>query len=166
VEETNKMSEQKTDNRQLIESFYQSFQQKDWRGMQSCYHPEVQFSDPVFPNLTGSDAMAMWHMLVLAGKDLTIEFSNVKASETEGSCDWDARYSFSKTGRRVHNIIHANFAFKDGKIYKHTDSFDLWRWTRMAIGPVGTLLGWSPMVQNKIRVTAADNLRKFIRGNP
>jgi ketosteroid isomerase-like protein len=155
-----------TANQHLIESFYQSFQRKDWQGMQGCYHAEVQFSDPVFPNLKGGQAKAMWHMLTLAGKDLTLEFRNVKADDASGSCDWDARYSFSKTGRKVHNIIQANFEFRDGKILKHTDQFDLWRWTRMALGPVGILLGWSSMIQDKIRKTAANNLRKFIVENP
>jgi ketosteroid isomerase-like protein len=166
MEEINQMNEQETINRQTIETFYQCFQQKDWKGMQACYHPEVWFSDPVFPNLKGNEAKAMWNMLVVAGKDLALEFRNVQADDVKGSCDWDARYSFSKTGRKVHNIIHANFEFKDGKIYRHTDTFDFWRWTRMALGPVGTVLGWSPMIQNKVRATAAYNLNKFIRENP
>ena len=108
----------------------------------------------------------MWHMLAVAAKDIIIVFKNVEGSEKVGSCDWDALYSFSRTGRKVHNIIHADFEFKDGKISKHTDTFDLWKWSRMAFGTSGKLLGWTPFFQLKIRDTARKNLDKFIDQNP
>ena len=134
--------------------------------MQLCYHDAVIFSDPVFRNLKGPEAKAMWHMLILAGKDLTLTFQNITAYGASGSCDWDAHYSFSRTGRKVHNIIHARFEFKDGKIIKHTDSFDLWKWSAMALGISGSLLGWTPLIQSKIRGTADKNLKKFIEEHP
>ena len=150
----------------LIETFYSSFQLKNWKGMQSCYSENVKFGDPVFQSLNGKEAFAMWHMLVTTGKDLSVTVKDINASETEGSCNWDAHYSFSRTGRKVHNIIHAQFKFKDGKITDHKDSFDLWRWSRMALGTSGILLGWSPIVQGKIRATAASSLRKFMDEHP
>ena len=153
-------------NEKLIEKFYTSFQQKHWKGMQECYHNEIVFNDPVFQNLKSKEAFAMWHMLISAGKDLTLSFKNIKANDLSGSCRWDAHYSFSRTGRKVHNIIQAEFKFTDGKIIGHNDSFDLWRWSRMALGVSGILLGWSPIVQNKIRGTAQSSLRKFITEHP
>lgn len=154
------------ESKQLIENFYSNFQQKNWKGMQACYHNEVLFSDPVFRNLKGVEAKAMWHMLTTAGKDLTVSFQNIRADGVIGSCDWDAHYTFSLTGRKVHNIIHAKFEFKDGKIARHIDSFNLWRWSAMALGVSGTLLGWSPLVKSKIRTMADKNLRKFIQEHP
>ena len=154
------------ESKKLIETFYSAFQKKDWRMMQSCYDDAVIFSDPVFRNLKGPEAKAMWHMLALAGKDLTLTFKNITAAGTCGSCDWDAHYSFSRTGRKVHNIIHARFEFKDGKIIKHTDSFDLWKWSSMALGISGALLGWTPLIKSKIRGTAVKSLRKFIEEHP
>lgn len=153
-------------NKQLIEKFYTSFQQKNWEGMQECYDDTVTFSDPVFQHLKGKEVFAMWHMLISAGKDLTLSFKNIKSNDLSGSCQWDAHYSFSRTGRKVHNVIQAEFKFKNGKIIEHRDSFDLWRWSRMALGTSGTLLGWSPIVQNKIRRTAQSSLRKFIAEHP
>ncbi len=153
-------------NEQLIEKFYTSFQQKNWKGMQECYHTDVVFNDPVFQNLKGKEAFAMWHMLISAGKDLTLSFKNIKSNDLSGSCQWDAFYTFSRTGRKVHNIIQAEFKFKNGKIIEHNDSFDLWRWSRMALGVSGVLLGWSPIVQNKIKGTAKSSLRKFITEHP
>ena len=46
---------------QLIEKFYINFQQKNWKELQTCYHDKVIFSDPVFRNLEGAKAKAMWH---------------------------------------------------------------------------------------------------------
>jgi ketosteroid isomerase-like protein len=153
-------------NQQLLITFYTAFQNKDWKAMQACYHNDVVFSDPVFQNLKGKEAFAMWHMLVEAGKDLRLEFKNAKANDQEGSCHWEAYYSFSRTGRKVHNIIDAKFKFKDGKIIEHIDTFDLWRWSRMALGTSGILLGWTPIVQKKIRTLAQSSLQKFISAHP
>lgn len=154
------------ESEKIIENFYSSFQKKDWKGMQSCYHDHVVFSDPVFNNLKGREAYAMWHMLTEAGKDLEINFHNIKSDGVTASCDWDARYSFSKTGRKVHNLIHARFEFLENKIIKHTDSFNLWRWAGMALGTSGKILGWTPMVQSKIRSGARKSLQKFIDEHP
>jgi hypothetical protein len=150
---------------ELIAKFYTAFQNKDWKTMQSCYHDDVVFSDPVFQNLRGNEAKAMWHMLVTAGKDLTMNFSKINADNKSGSCHWEAFYSFSRTGRNVHNVIDAKFKFKDGKIFRHTDTFNLWRWSGMALGIVGMLLGWCPLIKNRVRSLAQHNLRKFMEAN-
>jgi ketosteroid isomerase-like protein len=149
-----------------VEQFYSAFQRKDWKAMQACYHDSVHFSDPVFTDLKGNAAKAMWHMLVNAGKDLELTFKNIETNELTGSCDWDAFYTFSRTGRKVHNVIHASFEFKDGKIIRHKDNFDLWRWAGMALGMPGKLLGWSPMIRAKVRNAAMQSLAKFIEAHP
>jgi hypothetical protein len=51
----------------------------------------------------------------------------------------------------VVNEIDASMRFEDGLIIEHRDSFDFWKWSRMALGPSGLLLGWTPMVRNKVR---------------
>jgi ketosteroid isomerase-like protein len=148
-------------NEKLIATFYTAIQNKNWKAMQDCYHDDIVFNDPVFTNLKGKEAKAMWHMLVSSGKDLTLLFAAVKADERTGTCSWEAFYTFSRTGRKVHNVIEAKFEFKDGKIFRHTDSFDLWKWTRMALGVSGILLGWSSVLKNKVKATAKASLDKF-----
>lgn len=152
-------------NEQLIGSFYAAFHAKDWQTMQKCYHQEIEFSDPVFPALKGRKANAMWHMLVVAATDLELTYSDIVCNEKNGSCHWEVKYSFSKTGRKVHNKIHAHFKFKDGFIIKHKDSFNLWKWSQMALGVPGFLLGWTPYMQQKIQSMAARNLDAFIEKN-
>jgi hypothetical protein len=145
----------------LIRKFYTAFQQKDFLTMQSCYHPEATFSDPVFQNLSSKEVKAMWEMLLTSSKDLTITFDNIQSNGNHGTCHWEAWYSFSRTGRQVHNVIDASMEFKDGLIYRHKDHFNFWRWSRQALGTTGLFLGWTPVVSNKVRTMARRSLDKF-----
>jgi ketosteroid isomerase-like protein len=154
-----------TTSHHLIETFYTAFQKRDHAAMIACYHPHIHFTDPVFIDLRGSRAKAMWHMLCERGADLQITFNNVQGNGRSATAHWEATYTFS-TGRPVHNIIHAAFQFQDNLIIDHQDTFDLWRWTRMALGPTGTFLGWSPMLKKKVRETAVAGLNKFIAQHP
>ncbi len=149
-------------NTDLIIEFYAAFNRKDFKTMQDAYLPDARFSDPVFSNLTADETKAMWEMLITSAKDLKVNCSDVWANENHGRCKWEAWYTFSATGRSVHNIIHASFEFKEGKIHRHKDDFNFWRWSRMALGASGLLLGWTAMVHTKVRKTAAARLRKFI----
>jgi len=152
-------------NAELIQTFYTTFQIRNADGMTACYHADIVFSDPAFGTLHGSEATSMWHMLCERGKDLKIEFGNIQADNRIGNAHWEAWYSFSKSKRPVHNVIDASFVFQDGKIIQHTDRFKLWRWSSMALGPLGTFLGWTPFVQAGIRKEALRGLNKFIKEN-
>jgi ketosteroid isomerase-like protein len=149
----------------LINRFYEAFARRDHQGMAACYAPEAKFSDPVFQDLHGEEVTSMWRMLCERGTDLALEHRDVHADDERGSAHWDAHYTFSATGRHVHNSIDASFVFRDGLIAEHEDSFGLWRWSRQALGPSGLLLGWSPPVQNKVRAQARENLRRFMAGD-
>jgi len=141
----------------VIDRFYRAFAERDADGMCACYHPAVHFSDPVFPDLQGPRAGAMWQMLCASGEDLRIEYERLD----EKSARWNAWYTF-QGGRAVHNLVDASFELEDGLITRHTDRFDLWRWSRMALGPTGYLLGWTPMVRSAIRRQANKGLDHWI----
>lgn len=149
-------------NEEIIHQFYTAFQRGDYQRMQQCYHPEAGFSDPAFPGLTSREVKAMWQMLLTASRDLKVTYDRVEANDQTGSCHWDAYYTFSRTGRKVHNSIDASFQFKDGKIFRHTDSFDFWRWSRQSLGASGWLLGWTPLLKGKVQSMARKNLEQFL----
>lgn len=149
-------------NAQLIETFYQAFQRRDPEAMVACYAPDIWFSDPAFGDLKGPRAGAMWRMLAERATDLTVEFSGVSADDKAGKAHWEAHYLFSATGRKVHNIIDATFEFRDGKIARHADVFDLWRWSSQALGLKGKLLGWSPIVKNAVQKQANKGLDAYL----
>jgi ketosteroid isomerase-like protein len=151
------------DNARTIESFYTCFGRRDADGMNAFYAPDVEFSDPVFPHLRGDEARAMWRMLAGRAVDLRIEASAISADDTTGHAHWDAYYTFSQTGRKVHNQVDASFVFRDGKIARHKDTFDLHAWAGMALGLPGKLFGWSPPMQASIRRKADAGLRAFLK---
>lgn len=150
-------------NEQLIQRFYEAFARRDAEAMAACYHRDVEFSDPVFPNLHGDEARDMWRMLTSRAVDLAIRFEVRGADDRKGAVHWYADYLFSKTGRKVNNRIDAEFEFEDGLIRRHRDHFDLWRWSRMALGTPGLMLGWSPVIGNAVRKEAAKGLAAFRR---
>jgi ketosteroid isomerase-like protein len=152
-------------NAQLIGNFYHAFARRDHAAMRACYAPDIDFADEVF-TLRGKRVGAMWHMLCDAGQDLQVIHSHVQADDGQGSADWQARYTFSRTKRPVHNLLRAEFLFRDGKIVRHRDHFDFWRWSRMALGPTGIVLGWTPTVRAQVRAAATASLDKFIAAHP
>jgi len=150
-------------NQQVIERFYSAFQRLDYATMQDCYSDDVIFNDPVFGILQDGDAKAMWEMLCKNAKDFSLEFSNIQLLDDEyATCNWVATYTFSKTGRRVVNSIKAHMRLQNGQIIEHTDQFDIWKWSRQALGLPGILLGWSGYMKNKIRANAHKRLDKFM----
>ena len=153
-------------NAALIERFYTAFARRDPEAMLACYGPGIAFHDPVFGALSGREVRAMWRMLNARATDLAVEFANVAATERKGSAHWEARYTYSATGRPVHNRIDATFEFQDGLIARHVDRFSLWRWAAMALGAKGALLGWLPPVRAEIRARAARGLAAYMAANP
>lgn len=147
-------------NARTLHGFYDAFGQRDAAAMARCYAPDAHFSDPVF-DLRGAAIGAMWQMLCSQAKSLRIEAAGIEADEQTGRAHWQAWYPFSATGREVHNEIDASFEFRDGLIVRHHDRFDLWRWSRQALGVPGLLLGWTPLLQRQVRARAARSLAAF-----
>lgn len=133
--------------------------------MAACYTPDAEFHDPVFTNLSGWRVGAMWRMLCERATDLRIQVDNVRVAADTGAATWQAWYTFTQTGRPVHNRVDASFQFEDGRIRRHIDVFDLHAWTRQALGLKGLLLGWTPMAQRAIRAQAARSLDVFCEKN-
>ena len=148
-------------NAELIDRFYSAFAAGDHATMARSYSDGAAFSDPVFPSLDAGQVRAMWRMFCEGGNEITVSHHDVQDDDSRGSARWEAIYDFPRTGRRVHNRINASFEFSDGLITRHRDDFDFYRWTRMALGPLGTALGWSPIVRNQVRAQAAAQLRRF-----
>jgi len=150
-------------NEEIIQRFYTAFQKLDYKTMQDCYSHDIIFNDPVFGVLQGDEARAMWEMLCKQAKNFSLTFSDIRFLDEEyATCNWTATYTFSKTGRPVVNNVKAHMRIQDNKITEHTDQFNLYKWCKQALGVSGILLGWSSLLQNKIRKQARRNLQKFI----
>jgi hypothetical protein len=146
----------------LIHDFYSAFAACDYQTMQTLYHENTTFSDPVFYDLNAEQVRGMWKMLLTSAKSLQIEFKNIRQKEDKFTCEWEAKYIFSGTGRHVHNKVVSSFVIFEDKIVWQKDEFDLWRWSRQAFGLSGLLLGWTPFMRDKIQRTAYNRLQKFL----
>ncbi len=148
-------------NIELVKQFYTAFQNKDAATMASLYHPDASFQDEVF-TLKGEDIGLMWTMLCARGKDMTMTFRDVTStSPNQVTCHWEPVYTFSGTGRKVHNRIDTLMEFKDGKIWKQKDTFSFWNWASQALGVPGMILGWTPFLKAKVQKTANQSLSDF-----
>jgi ketosteroid isomerase-like protein len=149
-------------NDELIQRFYAAFARHDGEEMAACYAPDAHFSDPVFTDLRDGEPGAMWRMLTGRAEDLEVQLLAHEADEERGSAHWLADYTFSTTGRKVHNDVRAEFRFRDGLIADHRDAFSFYAWSRQALGPVGLALGWTPLIHGKVKRQARAGLDEFL----
>ena len=71
-----------TANEKLLEKFNTAFANADAATMCECYDSDIQFQNPAFGILKGSEVCSIWKMLLEKGNGtIKIEFSNVKADE-------------------------------------------------------------------------------------
>jgi SnoaL-like domain len=147
-----------------IERFYAAFAQLDGETMQACYAEDATFDDEAFSLKGRREVGGMWRMLCEATKAKGRDHWKLQVSQvTPSSAHWEAHYKFSATGRLVLNKIDASFEFNaQGLITRHRDRFDFWTWSRQALGAPGLLLGWTPFLKNKVRATAAGNLKRYL----
>lgn len=151
-------------NIDIITKFYSAFTEGNSEAMIECYHDDIIFEDPAFGRLEGKRAKAMWQMLLSQKtSEVNVTYNNIESENSTGQASWVARYNYGLQKRKVTNKVSANFKFKDGKIIHHKDSFDLWAWSRQALGAAGYLLGWTPFMRKKIQKTTGARLDKYMR---
>ena len=150
-------------NEELINKFYEAFSKLDDKQMNQCYSSDIVFYDPVFELLQGNEVRAMWEMLCRNAKDFSLVHSNiVDLGEDYYTCEWVAKYTFSKTDRPVENHVMAHMRIVGGQIVEHSDGFSLHKWSSQALGFSGWLLGWNSYFTRKIKNTAKRNLMNFM----
>lgn len=150
----------------VVNEFYTAFAALDAEAMVACYADDVVFGDPAFGELVGRDAGDMWRMLCAGGSDLVVEHEVLEETATSTRVHWVAHYTFTGTGRPVTNHVTATMRLVDGQIVDHRDRFDLWAWSRQALGLPGLLLGWAPPFQARVRAMARSTLRRFQADRP
>ncbi|MEA3136103.1 MAG: hypothetical protein QOC71_384 [Thermoplasmata archaeon] len=148
-------------NEALIARLYEALDRHDGDAMAACYTADARFSDPVFPDLRDGRVRDMWRMLCLGAKDLKATATHIRADAHKGSAHLEADYTFTRTGRKVHNVIEARFVFRDGKIERHADEWDFKAWAAQALGLMGRLFGGMHQFRDKVRKDAAKRLTRF-----
>ena len=107
----------------------------------------------------------MWEMLLTSKKgELKVSYKIARVSDKKGKVNWVAEYHFGKNNRKVINNVSGEFKFEDGKIIEHIDTFNLWKWSKQAMGTLGYLIGWTPLMKKKIQKSTNKKLNNFIAG--
>lgn len=150
------------ENIELAKNFYDAMQRKDYQTMNSLYSFDATFSDPVFRGLDTSLTKAMWAMLMKRAKNWSLSYEVVSSNQHSVTTKWIGRYQFSKTGRDVENHVTATMFIVDGKIKTQIDQFDFWKWSKMALGAPGILLGWTSFLNQKVSNQAVSGLKDFM----
>lgn len=154
------------DNKLIIQQFYTAFQQLNAAGMNACYTDDIIFSDPVFMILKGDEVKCMWEMLCKNAKGFSLTFSDIELLDEEyATCKWQAKYTFSKTGKKVTNNVKAYMRIIDGKITEHSDAFRLSTWLSQALGWKGVLFGWTSFMKRSVQNNARKTLMKYMEKN-
>ena len=95
-------------NSLTVNRYFECLTAGDYRGMQSCLHPDVEFSDIGF-DLKRREVGAMWHMII--ANSIQVSFRDVKVEGETGTAHWECDYQFRKEAgsepRPVHNSVDA-----------------------------------------------------------
>jgi hypothetical protein len=145
-----------------IERLYAAMAAHDGEAMAACYAPQATFTDPVFGTLSDGEPADMWRMLMSRSADLAVELREHGVDGVWGSAHWVATYTFGQTGRPVVNDVRSEMRFDQaGLIVRQRDEFGFWAWSRQALGRVGLLLGWAPVLQHSVRDKARGSLAAY-----
>lgn len=154
--------------RALVKKFYDAFARLDVETMLACLHPEITFSDPLFPNLRQAQVFEMWRMLMASAarhpEDFKMFYELVFVEERKAQVHWQAHYRYGGQ-RKVHNKVLATLTFWDGKIVRHIDGFNFYTWGRQALGPLGLVLGWHAKFRASVQAAARKQLKVYM-GRP
>ncbi len=88
----------------------------------------------------------MWRMLTSRAEDLHIELVECDAAEESGVAHWLADYTFTQTGRPVHNDVRARFRFLTSPVMAALGrwSYGIFIWHLAVLAVVFPVLGIAP----------------------
>lgn len=145
-------------SKEIAIKFYDAFSVANIDVLKQLYDKKLIFNDNIFVNLDYNETISMWSSLLVGNKNMSIKYEIKKYSEKYVEVEWIADYLFTSTNRNVKNIILAKMEIDQGKIINHTDNFDFYKWSQMAFGITGVLIGWTSFFKNKVRTEAYNKL--------
>ncbi|CAM9131137.1 nuclear transport factor 2 family protein [Mycoplasma marinum] len=155
-------------NKKIIESFYDSWINKDINSLKKIYHHEVTFNDEAFRNLDWDKTISMWSMLFNRNKNPNLncayEIKEIKGDIVKTEIKLE--YFFGKDKNPVTNCISTTFEIKDGKIINQLDAFDFKKWFNQAFNIQKSKSGlYYKTVQKLTRIKVKKDLAKFQRNS-
>ena len=90
-------------NKILLQRLFTSLDRHDRTTMAGCYDSAAKFTDIAFDLKNGKEIHAIWHMICEG--DIRTTFDVVHADDHTAEVNVIDDYTFSSTGRKVHNVI-------------------------------------------------------------
>lgn len=153
-----------------VQDFFDALARLDAYALAQCYAPSARFEDAAW-SLQGTEAIAaMWEMICddtrRLGADVwRLECLRIRGTRHRCKVDWRLSHRDPATGRLIHQRMESRFLLtRDGRIDFHENRFSLWRWSRQARGLSGWLLGWTPIMRQRVRHDAAQRLDRYLEG--
>jgi ketosteroid isomerase-like protein len=148
---------------ETIRRLYDALARRDGDAAAACYAGDAVFEDPAFGRLEGGAVKDMWRMLCERSDDLDVSLADCGMEGEDGWARWSAHYTFTRTGRPVHNEIRSRFRFDGDLIREQVDSFSLRRWGGQALGRRGAALGTAGLLGRAVRRQARGQLDEYRR---
>ncbi|AVN64236.1 MULTISPECIES: nuclear transport factor 2 family protein [Mesoplasma] len=143
----------------ILKDFYDAFTKGDFKKMNSLYDESIVFNDPIFKDLNNKQVTTMWKSLLSNKKESKFEVSYELLNENDYLfVTWTATYLFGPKRRKVTNIVDSRMEVKDGKIIKHTDSFNFKKWAKQSIGGPAFIFGNQKWFKNKVSKAAIEKI--------
>ena len=145
--------------------FFSSYQNHDFRSMQSCLDENVHFSDFAF-DIKGHRVFAMWHLFCSETDrrppvDVPL-FEIIDASGDFLRARYRVSYLFGESKRMVDYEIEAHLRLNNDRIIEHTDISDIKKWASMAFPGPTYLIAHTAPFRKRVRKQAMDRLNDFM----
>lgn len=148
----------------VVDRFFEALRRADTRVVDSCYHSQISYSDPLFEDLRGALVPLRWRMLLTQVDGFSLEHALVFADERKAQVQWTANYRLK--GREIRIPILSTLAIWDDLIVRQVDEYDFWQYCRQARGLGGFLLGGTEPFQNTVKRRARRELERFATSAP
>ncbi|ATZ20707.1 nuclear transport factor 2 family protein [Mesoplasma coleopterae] len=143
----------------VLKEFYEAFTKGNSKKMNSLYDQSIIFNDPIFKDLNNKQVTNMWKSLLSNKKESKFEVSYEIIKENEDIfVRWTATYLFGPKKRKVTNVVDSKMEVVNGKIVKHTDSFNFKKWAKQSIGGPAYIFGNQKWFKNKVSKAALEKI--------
>jgi len=141
----------------LLLKFFKAVQTQDVKAIGECYHNDIEYYEPAYGKMTGPRALGYWSFFFSQVKEMQCEYDGLKINGDKGTLHIEEWYTWSATGHAVHNLVDCEFDFKDGKIFRHIDNYNLNAWAFQSLG--AKYLGWT----KKTREQEVEKFEDFLK---
>jgi len=140
-------------NTEKVKEFYEALSRNDYEALIRLYHPDATYTDELF-SFKGKEIHALWYAATRPAMKLEVECLAIEEVNDRVQTKWKMGYTLDVINSRIELEEIGIFVFEGEKIMEHSDEYNFREWCTQAFGIIGTLLGWSSWLRNRVRKQA------------